>query len=420
MRWWILITEAFRIAIHAITSHRLRTFLTMLGISIGIYAITVISTLVYSMQMSLTSSLSALGNTVLYVHNWPWKDNSEDWFKYFNRPKVNYRDFLKLKNNLKNVEGVSFEAVKNGVTLKSGGNSVDNARAVGVTYDYQIISDLKFSFGRFFSPLEITAGRNVCILGYGISRILFADANPIGRYIIHRGKRLLVIGILEKEGSPDIFGQSNDEMMIVPFPVMSQLYNLSGRRIDKVISIKAVSYEKVPEVESDIIGLIRAARGLKPNIEDNFSINKQEALMEELNSIFGALNTGGIFISLLALLVGGFGIANILFVSVKERTAETGIQKALGATREFILMQFLLEALLLCLLGGIVGIAFLYLTVIVATLLLQYLDINITVYVAFKDILIGIGLSLFIGLVSGIWPSYQAAKMDPVEAIRTK
>ena len=420
MRWWILITEAFRIAFHAIKSHRLRTFLTMLGISIGIYAITVISTLVYSMQMSLTSSLSALGNTVLYVHNWPWKDNSEDWFKYFNRPKVSYQDYLKLKGGLQNVVGVSFEATKNNTTIKNGANAVDNVRMVGVTYDYQLISDLKYDLGRYFTPVEVTSGRNVCILGYGVTKILFSGLNPIGRFVTHRGKRFTVIGVLEKEGSADIFGQSKDEMILIPFPVMSQLYNLNGRGTDKVISIKSVSYDKVPEVESEVIGLMRAGRGLKPNAEDNFSVNKQEALMEQLNAIFNALNTGGVFISLLSLLVGGFGIANILFVSVKERTAEIGIQKALGATQKFILLQFLLEALLLCLLGGLLGIMLLYFTVWGATFLMHHLGVNLTIYVAIKDLLIGIGLSLVIGLVSGILPSYQAARMDPVEAIRAK
>jgi putative ABC transport system permease protein len=411
--------EAIHIAFRAIGSYKLRSLLTTLGISIGIFAITLVFTLVDSMQFSISKNLSSLGNTVLFVHNWPWKDNSEDWFKYFNRPKVSFADFQRLKGGLNNVEGVSFEAVKRGGIIKFRKLSLENITVRGVTYDYQIIGNYNYAWGRYFTPLEVDAGRNVCILGYGLAQNLFGSQEPIGQVVTFMGKRLQVIGVLEKQGV-SLFGESKDNELLIPYLVFARSFNINQRKIDKIIAVKAINHELLPRVESEVVGLVRASRGLKPGVEDNFSINKQEALMRELGRLFQYLNIGGVFISAFSLLIGGFGIANIMFVSVKERTKEIGIQKSLGATRRFILLQFLVESVVLCLLGGVIGILLFLLIAGLTHWGLKASGIGLDVVVSLQSILIGLGIAVFIGIVFGLLPSYQAARLNPVDAIRSK
>ncbi|MCS6905896.1 MAG: ABC transporter permease [Bacteroidia bacterium] len=415
---WV-IREVILIAVISLNGYKLRSLLTTLGISIGIFAITLVFTIVDSMQYSVSKNLASLGNTVLFVHNWPWKDNSEDWFKYFNRPKVSFSDYQRLKNFLSNVEGVSFEAIKRGATVKFKKLSVENITVRGITYDYQIIGNYNYAWGRYFTPIEVEAGRNVCILGFDLANNLFGSKDPIGQYINLRGQRLVVVGVLEKQGV-SLFGESKDNELIIPYSVFIRNFDITQRKIDRVIAVKAISYEWVPKVENDITGIIRAARGLKPGVEDNFSINKQEALMKELANLFRYLHIGGIFISAFSLLIGGFGIANIMFVSVKERTKEIGIQKSLGATRNFILLQFLVESVILCIIGGILGMATFGLIAMVAKWWLSISKIGLEIVFSLKNIFIGIVISIFIGILFGLLPSYHAAQLNPVDAMRAK
>ena len=414
-----LLKESFRIAWTAIWANRFRAFLTMLGISIGIFAITIIGTLVFSLESAITRNLSALGNTVIYVHNWPWKDNSKDWFKFMNRPKVSQRDFEFLKMNLNNVQAVAYEITRGGQKIKAGKNSLENVTLKGVTADYQIINDLQYQYGRYFTPIEVNAGRPVAIIGFNVAKELFDGAEPIGQYIQCLGKKFLVIGVAEKQGA-GIFGDSFDDRVVIPYPFMARLFNNQSRTGDKLITIKANSYDDVPRLEDDIRGWMRAARGLKPYNEDNFAINKQEMLMTQLDAIFTSLRIGGVFISILSVFVGGFGIANIMFVSVKERTHEIGIQKSLGATRMFILLQFLFESILLCIAGGILGILMLFGIAALAQLIINKLEFDFLILVSYKDLITGVILSIFIGLVSGFSPSWIAARLDPVEAMRSR
>lgn len=391
----------------------------MLGISIGIFAITIIGTMVYSLESTITRNLSALGNTVVYIHHWPWKDNSGDWFKFMNRPKVSYRDFEFLQTNLTHIQGIAYEMTRGGQKVKAGKNSLENITMKGVTQDYQKINDFQYSEGRYFTPIESSAGRPVCILGYTVAKELFGGRNCIGQEVIVMGKKVKVIGVVDKQGA-GIFGDSFDDRIVVPYPFMARLFNAQSRMGDKLITIKAESYEKLPRLEDDIRGWLRIARGLKPSVEDNFAINKQEMLMTQLDAIFGSLRIGGMFISILSVLVGGFGIANIMFVSVKERTHEIGIQKSLGATRSFILLQFLIESVLLCIAGGIIGIILLFLMSGLAQLIIHKIEFDFEILISYRDLVTGLILSFIIGLLSGFSPSWIASKMDPVEAMRSR
>ncbi len=392
----------------------------MLGISIGIFSITMIFTLVNTLQYSVTLNLSSLGSTILYIHNWPWRDVSEDWFKYFNRPKVSLLDYEKLKNELKNASAINFSYIKNGSTIKYLKKTAEGVQIVGCTRDFVFVNNFEIAKGRFLSEFEILGARKCCVLGNQVARNFFANnIDPVGQEIIIQGKKFKVVGVIAPQGDMNIFGPSIDFQVIIPYTTFANTFDVTKRTVDRLITVKAESPDKIYEVENQIIGLLRAKRGLKPFQEDNFSINKQEALMNQFDQIFGALNVGGTIISLFSLLVGGFGIANIMFVSVKERTVEIGIQKALGSTRIFILQQFLLEAIILCLIGGLIGIFFLFIVSGILQGLIYWAELKFVMTIKWNDIILGIALSMMIGLISGFLPAYTASKLDPVEAMRS-
>ena len=411
--------EGIKFATHAVNSKKTRSFLTMLGVATGIFAITGILTMVNSLEKSVSQSLAALGNTTLFVHHWPWKDNSEDWFKYFNRPKVSYHDYEQLKKNLKGVSGINFEASVSGVTARARGNEITNLTLSGTTLDMLIIGEPNFIEGRFFSEMEDHLGSAVCVVGYNIANNLFPNEAAAGKLIRVGKKRLRIVGVLEKKGAAMFGGGgSEDDRIYVPYQLMARVYNLNRRSVEKIIAIKAETHELVPFVEDEVIGIIRAARGLKPKVEDNFSINKQEALMTQLESVFGIIDTGGMVISIFSLLIGGFSIGMIMYISVRERTGEIGVQKALGSTRGFILYQFMVEALLLCLSGGLVGILGVFGFGALADVMLNSMEMGLSVFYSMEDLAMGLGLSALIGLVAGIVPAWIAARLDPVIAIR--
>ncbi|MCS7085403.1 MAG: ABC transporter permease [Bacteroidia bacterium] len=409
--------ETLRLAFRALRGYGLRSALTTLGVSVGIFAITVVFVLVDSMEYSVTYNLSQLGNTVLFVHHWPWKDVSNEWHKYVNRPKATYDEFRRLKSRLTDASGVFYQARKNGATLKSAGRSLEGVSVMGVTYDFAVVMDAALAEGRYFSPIEVESGRNVCLVGWDVAQTLFSRRPYVGRTIEVAGRRLEVIGVLERKGN-SLFGDGQDQILYMPYARFATMFNVTQRSIDKLIGVKAVRHERMDALEDEIVARMRKARGLRPGVEDNFSINKQEMLMRQIQRIFEVMSTVGVFISLFALLVGGFGIANIMFVSVRERTKEIGIQKALGASSRKILAQFLTEAVILCLAGGTVGIALTLGTTAVGAWLSAKWDWGVRFVVEWGDVAVGLVLSALIGLVSGIAPAYAAARLHPVEAMR--
>ncbi|RMG73562.1 MAG: ABC transporter permease, partial [Bacteroidetes bacterium] len=351
------LTEGIRLALKAIGTNRMRAFLTMLGVGTGIFAITSILTMVNSLKVSLTEGIAALGNTVLFVHHWPWAEGGEEWYKFINRPMVSYSDYQDLKQRLTHVDGVCLEATARGQTVRAEGRSLSNIELGGVTHDKVVIGEMAFSEGRYFSEIESHLGSAVCFVGDNIAKELFPDGDALNNTLRVQGKRLRIVGIMERKGAGLFPGMpSEDDRVYVPYKVLAGMFNLNKRGIEKVIQIKATSHEDLPYVEEEVIGIMRASRGLKPATENNFAINKQEALMERFEQFFGVLATGGWWISIFSILIGGFSIANIMYISVRERTREIGVQKALGSTRSFILFQFLMEAVLICLIGGLLGL----------------------------------------------------------------
>jgi putative ABC transport system permease protein len=408
-----LIFESFRFALQALKSNLLRTILSLLGVTIGIFAIIAVFTVIDSLEKNIRQSMAFLGDKVIYVQKFPWSFGPNyPWWKYVNRPVPDVRDFRFLQRNLENQRGVAMFDGKGGITLKNNNNSMEGANVWGVSYDYNIISEMKIVSGRYFTIQESDAAREVTIIGSNVAESLFPGQDPIGKNVKIKGLRFSVIGVIEKQGTSILGGPDFDNTCFIPYGVFNKMYTTKWSQ--PVIAIKGLDTDEgLIELESEITGLLRSRRGLKPSQEDNFALNRPEMAGNAVASVFGVLTVAGGIISLFSILVGGFGIANIMFVSVKERTNIIGIQKSLGAKNYFILFQFLFEAVFLCLFGGGVGIFIVYLLTFVS---LGSLEIVLSL----KNITIGLILASIIGIISGIVPAIVASRLDPVIAIRSK
>lgn len=410
--------EGMQIGLRSLLAHRLRSMLTMLGVSIGIFAITIIFTLVNSLTFSLNKNLSELGNSVIFVHHFPWSNDAmSNWQQYVQRPMAKYSEFVKLKNNLEHVDGVAYEARIGWQTIKHGALEVNPVAVRSITYDYFIINSMEIAQGRPFNEVEVDGGRAVCVIGYNVAEQLFPYGSPIDKEVEIKGKPLRVVGVTARAGTT-VFGSSPDDIVFVPYSYGQRLFDMRSKRMDKMIEVKVSDARYLDQVENEIIGLMRSARGLRPRAENNFEINRPEMLMNLFASATDYLRIGGIFISIFSIIVGGFGIGNIMFSTVKERTFEIGVQKALGATRRFILFQFLFESVMLCLLGGFMGLLINYGVTLLLQFAIEQVGAGFTVVTSWGSLALGVVISVAIGLISGIIPASIASRMDPVESMR--
>jgi putative ABC transport system permease protein len=411
-----LFREAFLFAINALVVNKLRTFLSLLGISIGIFTIITVFTLVDSLERNISNSVQKLGNDVVYVQKWPWAFGSDyPWWKYFNRPNASNKDFEQLQKRVDpaTVKAMTFSIDINNKVIKHRSNSVENVTISAATHEFEDVRFMEYSRGRYFTTSESRSGKNYAIIGSAVAEGLFANADPIGQEIKLLGRKVRVIGVCKKEGE-DIFGNSMDNVVLIPMNFARNLVDTKSDQYNPVILVKAQEGISLDQLNDELKNHMRAIRRIAPRAEDNFALNQSSILSLQMESLFGVVNIAGWFIGGFSILVGGFGIANIMFVSVKERTNIIGIQKSLGAKKYFILLQFLAESVVLCLMGGTIGLLLVWLITIGASLA------GFALFLSFENILLGIGVSVVIGIVSGYLPALSAANLDPVEAIRAK
>ncbi len=409
-----LIKESVVFAFTSILANKLRTLLTLLGITIGIFSIISVFSVVDALERQIRSSIESLGNNVVYVEKWPWAFGGEyQWWRYMNRPTVRLDELSEIQRRAHTVESAVFMAFTNR-NVEYQNTSIERTSVMGVTADYEQVRVFEMQDGRFFTYAEASAGRNVAVLGAEIASRLFPDADPLGKSIKIFGRYVGVIGITEREGNSTFGSAGHDNTIILPIPFLSQFIDVNRERHSPTILAKARPGISNEELIDDLTGVMRAVRRLKPYADDNFALNEPSLISQGFDGLFAIIKLAGWVIGGFSILVGGFGIANIMFVSVRERTSIIGIQKALGAKNYFILWQFLFEAVLLSLIGGAVGLLLVFAgTSAVASMF--GLDFSLTT----GNILLGLNVSAIIGLISGFIPAWSASRLDPVEAIRS-
>ena len=386
----------------------------MLGVTIGIFTIISVFSAVDTLRNNLQQSVNKLGSNSIYIQKWPWGGGDEyPWWKYMQRPVPKLKDFYELQKRSQTAFAISYEISIDNRIVKYKSNTVEGAEIDAASQDHDKTWNFDFEDGRYFTDLESRSGSPVTVIGYDIAQNLFPDGGAVGKQLKIMGRYVTVIGVFKKEGN-DILGISDDKEILLPLNFAKNVIDIQNENYGPQIVVRGKAGITDVDVESELRGLMRSIRRLRPGEDDNFALNKTSILSNQLDVVFGVLHTVGLIIGLFSILVGGFGIANIMFVSVKERTNIIGIQKSLGAKSYFILLQFLIEAVILCLMGGIIGLAMVY----GATALVKAAA-DIQVVLDIKNIMIGIGTSITIGVISGIIPAYFAASLDPVEAIRS-
>jgi len=407
-----LLKESFRFAINALRNNKLRTLLSLLGVTIGIFSIIAVLAAVDSLDRKISKDLSSLDKNTIYLMKYCFGPSEIPQWKREQFPNVKYDEYISLKNSLNNTDQVAYQLFVNHETLKYDSKTVSDVNIVPSSSEMVDIEGLSFDKGRFYNESESNSGSAVIVLGYDIAEGLFGTSDPIGKNIRLYGQRFTVIGVIKKQGA-GFFGDSNDTSVYLPTNFLRRMYG-DNDAMTPVIVLKPVKGVDMEAYKAEVAQKLRAIRGMKAGESDNFFINVLSGFTDFVDGILGSLRFGGIFISFFSFLVGGFGVANIMFVSVKERTNLIGIQKSLGAKNRFILFQFLFEAVILCLIGGMIGLLIVWL---MSMLLTNLLDFEFVL--SFWNIIIGAGLSILVGVISGILPAISAAKLDPVEAIRT-
>jgi putative ABC transport system permease protein len=412
------IFESFRFAAKALRSNLLRTILSLLGVTVGIFSIVGVLTFVDSLEKNIKDSLNFLGSGVIYFQKWPFvPEGGEEykWWEYWRRPNPSYAEYKFLQANLKNSSSIAIFADRGNMVIKHDNNSIGQVQLIGGSEGYDQLFEINVEFGRYLTLDEIEAGRNVAVLGFEVAKALFPNEDPIGKDVKVKNLKYRVVGVVKREGQSFLGRTTNDFNVIVPYQSFRKLYQTGTGRwyeLESAIGIKGKAEDVgLVELESELRGFLRVKRGLKPVEKDSFALNRPEAIMNMLNGIFDILTIAGWIIGGFSILVGGFGIANIMFVSVKERTSIIGLQKSLGAKNYFILFQFLFEAIFLSLIGGLGGLILVYLITLIP---MGSLEVLLTA----GNIVLGLGVSTVIGLVAGIVPAALAARLDPVIAIR--
>ncbi len=396
-------------------AHKLRSFLSVLGVTIGIFCIVAILTATHSLEQNIRANIDKLGDKIVYVQKWPWVFSSNfEWWDYINRPETTLKEYKRFnresKKDIIKSSAFYFEFGRNKV--QSTVEELTNVKVVGVTGDYFDITKWEVEFGREFNSFENQKGKNVAIVGYNVARNLFQGQNPLGKSIKVNGAKVTIIGILSFQGN-GIGGQQHDDLVMLPGAYAERFGKPNTMGVSSALIIKGYDDQDLKVVTYEIKRLMRSMRKLRPKDDDNFAINKLTMFSDQLDQSFALLNIGGIIIGIFSLLVGGFGIANIMFVSVKERTSIIGLQKSLGAKKSFIRSQFLFEAVLLCFVGAFLGILLTFIGGVFVNF--QY---DFKIFYSLDIFLFGVFISICIGLVAGLAPALRAARMDPVVAIR--
>ena len=412
----IIVTSIIQ-ALQELRVNKLRTFLSLLGITIGIFSIIAVGTALDSAQNMIQKNVETLGSDVLYVGRWPWPGIEEGeyrWWDYWRRPSMTNTEVNAINGQLHTLALTTLCLPVGGITVKYESQELSNIRGYSINIDFDKVQNIDIAKGRFLSAAELGGGNSCAVLGSEVAAGLFTTGiNPLGKSITVMGRKLVVVGVMKKLGQ-NMADFDFDNGILFPYNFVSSLVDVKSLEYNPRLIVKSYNVANVAEVKDEVRGIIRRVHRLKPDVADDFVINQLSGLSKLLNKMFGTINVVGWFIGLFSLAVGAFGSANIMFVSVKERTKIIGLKKAIGAKRAYILMEFLMESIVLCVIGGSIGI----LIVLLLSLVVSHV-MDIQVVLSMKNFLIGITVSVVVGILSGIIPAWKASKLDAVVAIRS-
>jgi putative ABC transport system permease protein len=408
--------ESFSFAFGSLKGNKLRTFLSLLGITIGIFAIISVFTVIDSLENYIRNSLNSLGSNMVYIQKWPWAppegETEYPWWKYLNRPVPTMEETEELIRRSKNIENAVYFFGFNR-TVQFENSKAENTEILATTHDLINTWSLEIEKGRYFTESESNSGAAIAVLGSELATKLFDQVNPVGKMIKFQGHRFLVIGVYTKKGT-DMFGTSMDKRVHIPVVYAMNMVDVRDRDQGQTINVKAKADADRDEFVAELEGIMRSMHRLKPMEENDFAINEVSLISNRFDAFFKVFNFAGWIIGGFSILVGGFGIANIMFVSVKERTKIIGIQKAIGAKKYFILLQFIFEAVVLSLLGGIIGLFLIF----IGTLIFSYVA-DMSIALTMSNIILGLTISGVIGVMAGFIPALSAARLDPVNAMNS-
>ena len=411
-----ILWNSFKMALQELRVNKLRTFLSLFGITIGIFCIIGVLATVNSLEAKVQSDVSALGNTTIYVSKWSFGGGAEyPWWQYVNRPQVKYNEVKLLKEKTSLAANIAF-FISRSTSLIHGNNELQNVGVYGITEDFSGIQSFKVDYGRYFTENEFQRGNYVAVIGYENATQLFGSAEAaVDKTVVFQGKTATVIGVINKQGSTLIGdGFDYDNCVLLTLRCFASIYNVNSFYDDPFIMVNAKQNVPVPALMDELEASMRQIRRLSPTEEDNFSLNDINTFSDQISGFFGSVNLGGWAIAGLSLIVGAFGVANIMFVTVRERTSQIGLKKAIGAKSKTILTEFLLESAFLCILGGLIGLLLVWLLSVVLSSVLPF-----PIVISGGIIMLAFSICIILGILSGIIPASIAAKMNPVEAIRS-
>ncbi len=405
--------SSLKMALQELRVNKLRTFLSLFGVTIGIFCIIAVLATVNSLEQNVKNEIKSLGSNTIYIQKWPWGGGADyPWWKYAKRPATNYEEAFLIKERTKYVSHVAFVA-PNRSTVSYRSTELQNVNWFGITDEYTTIQSLEISIGRYISMAEFTKGNSVAIIGYENASNLFGKPEmAIGKTINVGNTRVTIVGVIQKQGKNLLGGWDFDNIVIMPYQFCKQMISVRSNS-DNFIMVKGKNGIALEQVKDELTGVMRSLRKLNPMQENDFALNDITAGTTQLNSFFESVNMGGWAIAILSLIVGTFGVANIMFVTIRERTHQIGIKKAVGAKPYVILIEFLLESAFLCILGGIIGLVLVY---ILTRILSNFFDFPITITP--NIVCIAVSICIFVGVLAGIIPASVAARMDAAKAIK--
>ena len=411
-----ILWNSFKMALQELRVNKLRTFLSLFGITIGIFCIIGVLATVNSLEGKIQSDIKAFGSNTIYIDKWDYSGGADyPWWKYVNRPSPKFSEVKLIKDRSTLAKNISYFNA-NSANAEYENNQLNNVSIYGVSEEFADIQTIVIEYGRYLNEIEFQRGNPVGVIGYTNAEQLFGKAEKaVGKQVLFSGKKVTIIGVIEKQGQTLLDGFDYDRSIILTYRAFAGIYDVNGNYNQPFIMVNGKENVPTPALSDELKGIMRQLRKLSPRQEDNFSLNDVNVFSQQVSGFFGSVNAGGWAIAGLSLIVGAFGVANIMFVTVRERTSQIGLKKAIGAKSRTILTEFLLESAFLCIIGGLLGLLLVWLLTLALSTVLPF-----PLVISGGIILLAFSICIILGILAGIIPAFIAARMNPVEAIRSR